>query len=75
MNAPADLTQVQAFALTEQTAALAKPSTRHVAILGYGTSMTVCGIDALRVLRDAVDYALTGVDSDIARTHEGASHA
>lgn len=48
----------QAFALSDTQAALAQPDGKHLAILAYGHSMVVCGEDALRELRKAIDCAL-----------------
>ncbi len=57
-NSTPRATATQAFALSDTMAALARPAAKHLAIMSQGNSMTVCGAEALRELRKAVDCAL-----------------
>lgn len=57
-NSTPPATAAQAFALSGTMAALTRPAAKHLVIMGYGNSMTVCGVEALRELRKAVDCAL-----------------
>ncbi|AWI53166.1 hypothetical protein DEH84_06790 [Aquabacterium olei] len=59
-NSTPPATAAQAFALSDTMAALTRPAAKHLAIMAYGNSMTVSGVEALRELRKAVDCALGG---------------